>query len=54
MLQQLYYFKQYFGVKYLSLAAKFNFKTMHHSIEKKYSCDHSCNGVYCTLIYTSS
>ena len=34
MLQQLYYIKQYFGAKYLSLAAKSNFKTIHHSIEK--------------------
>ena len=41
MLQQLYYIKQHVGAKYLSLAAKWNFKTIHQSIEKNYSCDHS-------------
>ena len=50
MLQQLSS-NNYFGIKYLSLAAKRNFKTMHHSIEKNYSCDDSVlHGIYCTFI----
>ena len=48
MLQQLYYMKQYFGAKYLSF-------TMHRSIEKKYSGDHSVlYGVHCTFIQLQS
>ena len=52
MLQELYYIKQYVGVKYLSLAARCYFKTMHHSIKKNSSCDHLVlHVVYCN-IYT--
>ena len=48
----IYYIKQYFEAKYLSLAAKCNFKTIHRSIENNYSCGHSVlHGVYC---YTST
>ena len=40
--------KQYFGAKYLSF-------TMHRSIEKKYSGDHSVlYGVHCTFIQLQS